>query len=92
MAAKTKLERRDARKERLIKQNDLYRRDLMAEEHNLRDGAELVERGHSFYRLATKLTGGLSIFSPKRKKESTVSKVWNGCTKGLNILRNLQNR
>ena len=91
MAAKTKLEKRQARKERLIKQNDLYRRDLMAEEDHLRDGAEWIERGRGYYQLASKLSliaSPFRLFRPGRKQQGSFSKIWNG----MKFLKKLRTR
>ena len=89
MAAKTKLEKRQARKERLIKQNDLYRRDLMAEEDHLRDGVELIERGRGFYQAANRfklLVSPLLLFRSRKGEQR--SKLWSG----IRFIQNFRNR
>lgn len=91
MASRTELERLEARKARLIKQNDLYRRDLLAEADNLREAADLIDRGHGFYKAATRL-GGSSLFSLFRSKEKStaVAKVWEGCVAGFSKILHLK--
>jgi hypothetical protein len=83
MASRT-LKRFENRKARLIKQNDLYRRDLLDEADNLRDAAGLIERGHSFYQATVKIRSWTSPFSALRnKKSSSLGFLWKGCAAGL---------
>ncbi len=90
MAATSELERLQIRKARLIKQNDTFRRDLLAEADSLRDAAGLIERGHSFYEAASRL-GNWPPFAMfrRRKKQSSIAKIVKGCAVGFRLLRGL---
>ncbi len=92
MASKTELKRLQNRKARLIKQNDLYRRELQGEAGHLREGAEWIDRGYSFYKVASRLK--ISLLSPFRstKKQSGIAKLWSGCTLGFRLWKNIQHR
>ena len=95
MAARTELERLQARKARLIKQNDLYRRELRGQSGHLREAAEWLERGHTFYKAAAQLgkwSSPLVFLSRKKKPHNSHSKLWNGCLLGFRLLRQLSNR
>lgn len=96
MAATTELERLQVRKARLIKQNDLFRRELRDEAGSLRLAAEWLERGHSFYRAAAQL-GGKSSTSPlrffrRKKKGNSSSQLWKSFLMGFRVLRKLSHR
>jgi hypothetical protein len=66
MAARLEHERHQARKARLIKQNEMLRRDLQAESENLRGAVEWMERGYIFYKAAARVAKWAAPIGKKR--------------------------
>jgi hypothetical protein len=90
MAAKLEQERLQARKARLIKQNEMHRRNLQAEVENLRGAAEWMERGYDFYKAAGRLgIWSAPLVSSRRKKRNSFAKLFHGCVLGFRVLKNL---
>lgn len=89
MAEKKEIERLSARKAWLLQQNDSYRNNLRAESDNLREVCQLMERGHAFYRTATRLKAWMAPFSAFGifRKKTLISGVMNRCLTGLKIWR-----
>ena len=89
MATTTEVERLQARKFRLVQQNDVYRRNLAAEADNLRAAADLVERGVGFYQTVMRVKSWISPFFPQRKskKRSSMAQLWLAGQTGLNLWR-----
>jgi hypothetical protein len=92
MAARIERERLKARKARLIKQSEMYRRDLRADADDLRDVAGWMERGYAFYKAAGRIRKWISPFSAlhSKKKPSAAAKVLAGCAVGVKIWRKLR--
>lgn len=89
MAARLEQERLQARKARLIKQNDLHRANLQAEFENLRGAADWMERGFAFYRSAGRLKSWIK--PPERFRSSTnpLGKLVRGCLLGFRLWKNI---
>lgn len=93
MAARLEQERLQARKARLIKQNELYRRDLQAESENLRAAVEWIEQGYVFYKAAGRLRNWSAPFlSPRGQKRTPLAKILQGCAFGFRLWRNFGKR
>ncbi|MEO6337628.1 MAG: hypothetical protein ABIP71_12485 [Verrucomicrobiota bacterium] len=73
-----------------MKQNDVFRDELLAESDNLRGVAGLAERGRSFYQAALKVKKWTSPFSFIRRSNGLTSKVLGSCVLGLKFLRQLR--
>jgi len=77
----------ETRKARLIKQNEMHRRNLQAELQNLRGAAGWMETGFSFYRAAGRVR---KWTAPMRGKEkSTLGRIFRGCLVGFRLWKNL---
>lgn len=90
MAAKLEQERLQTRKARLIKQNEMYRRDLQDDAENLRSAAEWAERGYILARTAGRIQNWLAPFSGNKKKRNSLVLLLKGCSVGLRIWKNIK--
>lgn len=88
MAARIEKQRSETRKARLIKQNEMHRRDLRAELQNLRNAAGWMEAGFAFYRTAGRIKNWTAP-PPHGKKRSTLGQVFRGCMMGFRLWKNL---
>ncbi len=91
MAARLEQERLQARKARLIKQNDLHRENLQAELENLRGAADWMERGFAFYRSASRLKSWIKPpeSSRSRSSKNPLGKLVRGCVLGFRLWKNI---
>lgn len=88
MATKRELERHALRKTRLIEQNDLHRQSLAAESDNLRQVANLVEKGHGFYQATRRLRTWVSpLLIIRSRKKSVMQKIVSGSKWGLKLFQ-----
>jgi hypothetical protein len=92
MAERIERERLKARKARLIKQSEMYRRDLRADVGDLREVSAWMERGYAFYQAARRIRKWTSPFVAlhSKKKQSSTMKVLAGCAAGFKIWRKLR--
>ncbi len=94
MASKKELKPLQAYKERLIQQNDGFRRDLAFEADNLHAVADWVDRGLSLYQTVGKIRRSVSPFFGflLRKKRGSLAGLWAGCQTGFNLWRTFKRR
>jgi len=91
MAARLEQERLQNRKARLIKQNEMYRRDLQGEAENLRGAAEWAERGYILVKTAGNIRNWIAPLSRRGKKRNSFGSLLRGCAMGFRIWKSMRN-